>query len=154
MIQFFKSQVLPEIEEEYSEIFEDIKLLKENYMLMRDGFDQPSNFFREIAGKLHDRLDSAHSIQAVMRLLPEDRRTEFLENFCDTMIYEKIGSYLLKSLASLYTEDELSFINKCEAIYQISRTDRDHFNQLFQCQIPSSLTPKISSKILKIMHRC
>lgn len=70
------------------------------------------------------------------------------------MIYEKIGSYLLKSLASLYAEDELSFINKCEAIYQISRNDRDHFNELFNCQMPSGLTPKISAKILKVMHKC
>jgi len=62
MIQFFKSQVYLEIEEEYSEVMEDIKLLKENYMLMRDSFDTPSNFFREIATKLYDRLDSAESV--------------------------------------------------------------------------------------------
>lgn len=59
MIQFFKSQVYLEIEEEYSEVMEDIKLLKENYMLMRDSFDTPSGFFREIAAKLYDRLDAA-----------------------------------------------------------------------------------------------
>ena len=46
-----------EIEEEYSEVLEDIKLLKENYMLIRDTFDTPSRFFREIAAKLYDRLD-------------------------------------------------------------------------------------------------
>ena len=57
MIQFFKSQVYLEIEEEYSEVLEDIKLLKENYMLIRDNFDTPSRFFREIAAKLYDRLD-------------------------------------------------------------------------------------------------
>ena len=57
MIQFFKSQVCLEIEEEYSEVLDDIKILKENYMLMRDNFDTPSKFFREIATKLSTRLD-------------------------------------------------------------------------------------------------
>ena len=84
MIQFFKSQVYLEIEDDYLEIMEDIKLLKENYMLMRDRFEQPSSFFREIASKLQDRLDGAQSIQAVMKFLPEDQRSEFLENFTDT----------------------------------------------------------------------
>lgn len=75
MIQFFKSQVYLEIEDEYSEVMEDIKLLKENYMLMRDNFDTPSNFFREIATKLQDRLDAAQSVKTVMSFLPEGQRS-------------------------------------------------------------------------------
>ena len=63
---------------------EDIKLLKENYMLMKDNFDTPSKFFREIAAKLADRLDQAQVVQVTMGMLPEDYRTEFLENFTDT----------------------------------------------------------------------
>ena len=72
MIQFFKSQVYLEIEDEYSDLLEEIKLLKENYMLMKDSFDTPSSFFREIATKLYDRLDSAETVQAAMNLLPEN----------------------------------------------------------------------------------
>lgn len=57
------------------------------------------------------------------------------------LIYERIGTYLLKSLVSIYVDDELSFIRKCEAIYQISKTDRNHFNELFQCELPVTLEP-------------
>ena len=35
MIQFFKSQVYLEIEDEYQDVLDDIKLLKENYMLVK-----------------------------------------------------------------------------------------------------------------------
>lgn len=70
------------------------------------------------------------------------------------MIYEKIGSYLLKSLVTLYLDDEHMFIRKCEAIFQISRNDRSHFNDLFQGQLPPNLVPKLSQKILKVLHRC
>ena len=87
-------------------MLEEIKLLKENYMLMKDNFDTPSNFFREIATKLYDRLDSAETVQAAMNLLSENQRGEFLENFTDTLIYERIGGYLLKSLVTLYQPDE------------------------------------------------
>ena len=102
MIQFFKSQVYLEIEEDYSEVMEDIKLLKENYMLIKDSFDAPSGFFREIATKLYDKLEGAESVQAAINLIPEAQRSQFLENFTDTLIYERVGSYLLKSLVNIY----------------------------------------------------
>jgi len=70
------------------------------------------------------------------------------------MIYEKIGSYLLKSLVTLYIDDELRFIKKCEAIYQISKNDRGHFNELFHSHLPPNLVPSRSHKILKVLHRC
>ena len=38
-------------------------------------------------------------------------------SYTHSMIYEKIGSYLLRSLVSLYADDELAFVRKCEAIY-------------------------------------
>ena len=62
MIQFFKSQVYMEVEDEYSEVLDDIKLLKENHMLIRDCFDEVSKFYREIAAKLYDRMDTAESV--------------------------------------------------------------------------------------------
>ena len=74
-----------EIEEDYSEVMEDIKLLKENYMLIKDSFDTPSDFFRQIAQKLHSCLEQAASVQAVLNLLPDDdERPQFLKNFTDT----------------------------------------------------------------------
>ena len=62
MIQFFKSQVALEIEEEYSEVLEEIKLLKQNYMLMKDSFETPSGFFRQISEKLQNTLEQAESV--------------------------------------------------------------------------------------------
>ena len=59
MIQFFKSQVYLEIEDEYQDVLDDIKLLKENYMLVKQNLGTPAEFFRQIAQKLYDRLESA-----------------------------------------------------------------------------------------------
>jgi len=41
---------------------EEIKLLKENYMLVKDNLGTPAQFFREIAQKLADRLEQAQSV--------------------------------------------------------------------------------------------
>lgn len=71
MIQFFKSQVYLGMEEEYAEVMDDIKLLKENYMLIKDSFEAPSGFFREISMKLHEKLESTEAVQAAMNLIPE-----------------------------------------------------------------------------------
>ena len=77
-----------------------------------------------------------------MNLLPDpDIQRQFLENFTDTLIYEHIGGYLLKSLVALYRSDEHQFMRKCAAIYEISRTDREHFNRKFQCNLPQNLVP-------------
>ena len=100
-------------------------------MLIKECFDTPANFYREIASRLQDRLDAAQSVQAAINLLPEKQRGEFLENFTDTLIYEHIGGYLLKSLVSIYKADEVHFLRKCATIYEISRTDRTHFNRKF-----------------------
>ena len=83
MIQFFKSQVLLTIEEEYSEVLDQIKLLKENYMLVKDHLDGPATFFRDIAILLHDRLDGSEAVGVALSYMPEEKRADFLENFTD-----------------------------------------------------------------------
>ena len=70
------------------------------------------------------------------------------------LLYEKVGSYLLKKLVELNLDEEIRFREKCEKIYQLSQTDRDAFNQLFSCDIPDGLNPKMSYKILRVMSRC
>lgn len=52
MIKFFKTQVLLEMLDDYGDLQEMIKILKENYFLMKDCFETPSGYFREIATKL------------------------------------------------------------------------------------------------------
>lgn len=89
-----------------------------------------------------------------MNLLPEDCRTKFLENFTDTLIYEHVGGYLLKSLVTIYKAEEVSFVKKCAAIYEISRTDPAHFNRKFQCNFAANMVPQRSHKVLKVLWRC
>ena len=45
MIQFFKSEVYHDIEEDYLEVLDDIKILKENHILLYENFQTPSKFF-------------------------------------------------------------------------------------------------------------
>ena len=63
---------------------EDIKLLKENFVFVKEGIEAPSRFYRKIAAKLSERLDNAESVTAAANLLPDEHRAQFLENFTDT----------------------------------------------------------------------
>lgn len=83
MIQFFKSQILMTIDEEYSDVLDQIKLLKENYMLVKDNLDTPAQFFREIATSLHAQLDRSEAVQVALGYMPEEKRADFLEDFTD-----------------------------------------------------------------------
>ena len=69
--------------------------------------------------------------------MPEEKRSDFLENFTDCLIYERVGNYLLKSLVTIYESTESEFKQKCLALYEISRTDRAHFNEIFQSNLPT-----------------
>ena len=112
MIQFFKSEVYLVMEEDYQEVLEDIKILKENHVLLYENFQSPSKFFQTIVAKFSDKLESTEPIENLGQSLTESRRNEFLENFTETLIYERVGSYLLKSLVKLYCNDELNFREK------------------------------------------
>ena len=56
----------------------------------------------DIAGKLADKLESVNKIKEIVGSLPENQRNQIIENFSEVLIYERIGSYLLKSLHNLY----------------------------------------------------
>ena len=62
------------MEEDYFEVIQEIKVLKENYMLVRDSLKQPSEFFLDIAGKLADKLESVAKIREIIGSLPEGQR--------------------------------------------------------------------------------
>ena len=69
-----------------------------------------------------------------------------MENFTETLIYERVGSYLLKSLVKLYSSDELRYREKFSQIYQIATKDRARFNQLFGSSLPEELEATSTSK--------
>lgn len=123
-------------------------------MLVKDHLDGPATFFRDIAILLHDRLDGSEAVGVALSYMPEEKRADFLENFTDAIMYERIGNYLLKSLVSIYDSQELAFKRKCLAIYEISRSDRKHFNEVFHCELPAQLVPTKSHRILKVLQRC
>ena len=157
MIQFFKSEVYLVMEEDYQEVLEDIKILKENHVLLYENFQSPSKFFQTIVAKFSDKLESTEPIENLSQSLTESRRNEFLENFTETLIYERVGSYLLKSLVKLYCNDELNFRERFSQIYQIGTKDRKTFNRLFSCNLPDELEPTSQSKsvqILKVFWKC
>jgi len=46
------------------------------------------------------------------------------------------------------------FKRKCLALYEISKTDRAHFNEVFHCNLPEQLVPQRAHRILKVLQRC
>ena len=50
------------IEDEYHDVLDQIKLLKENYMLVKDNLETPATFFREIATGLHEKLECSEAV--------------------------------------------------------------------------------------------
>ena len=53
----------------------------------------------------------------LLKDLPKSDQTQTYENFTETLIYEQIGSYLLKSFVSLHYQEEIDFRQKCLNIY-------------------------------------
>ena len=60
----------------------------------------------------------------------------------------------MKSLVSLYLQDELDFRNKCTKLYQLRLENNDEFNKLFNSDLPQDLIPNKSSTIFKLMFKC
>jgi len=61
-IQFFKESVYHDVEETYIEVLEDIKLLKENHMLIKGSELVMSKFFKKISDKLMLGLDKSNAV--------------------------------------------------------------------------------------------
>lgn len=48
-----------------------------------------------------------------------------------SLIYERIGTYLRKTLIGLYEEEERKFNNKVVALYKMYNNDLKQFNNFF-----------------------
>jgi len=98
---------------EYLEVLQDIKILKENHVLLRDNFRTPSQYFKKTADKLVNYLKHTTSVPDLCKDYPKAEATQVYENFTETLIYEQIGSYLIKSMVNLYISDEIDFRKRC-----------------------------------------
>lgn len=97
MLVFFKSEVVHDIEETYMEAREQIKILKENHVFIKNNFNGPSQLFQKIS----------KSLLTVLQDLSENK--EDVEAFVEVLIYDRIGSYLICNLVRLYEDEELFF---------------------------------------------
>jgi hypothetical protein len=140
--------------EDYLDVLQDIKILKENHILLRENFKAPSAFFKEIGSKLQNKLNQAPSVAQIWEQNANTSKNEVLENFAETLIYERIGSYLLKQLVSLYLPDELDFRSRAFKLHELYMRDLQAFNELFQSELPADLTPSKSALMCKLFFRC
>ena len=85
---------------------------------------------------------------------PKSETTQIYENFAETLIYEQIGSYLLKSLVSLYLSDEIDFRQKCVKIYELHQKNLVEFNKYFSAEFPEDLLPTKSALLFKVLLKC
>ena len=69
------------------------------------------------------------------------------------MIYERIGAYLRKSLIKLYGDSERSFNEKVRNIFRLYKGNLPRFNEVFECNFQTEVTPGKSLQIFKVFFR-
>ena len=56
-------------------------------------------------------------------------------------MYERIGAYLRRSLMSMYEDEEKKFNEKVKAIYRIYKGSIKRFNEVFDSNFKTEITP-------------
>ena len=134
---------------------EDIKLLKENHVFLKNNWTEPSKFFNQFSKKFKQTLSECAEVSRVFNFPKEDededdmnaktRRTELVENFTETLIYERIGHYLYTVLLGLHLDGEMKFREKLNYLHDLHTSSVHKFNQLLGCQLQDTLEPQKSA---------
>ena len=103
-----------------------------------------------IGKKFKKLLEQLEVIQVAFQSYPDQLRKETIENLVETLIYERIGTFLRRQLVSLYIIEESQFATKCGALVNIFKTDPNRFNQIFSCNLFPNMKPNKSLKIFKL----
>ena len=153
-VQFFKQRVFFEMEESYEDFLEQVRSLKENHILMKGHERAHSKTIKKIAEDMRKNLLQTESVQSEFGKYPESIRNDTVDNLVETVIYERIGTYLRKSLIALYTDEETRFNDKLRQLQRLYKTNVRKFNEVFGSAFKSEVVPTKSLKIFKVFFRC
>lgn len=101
-IQFFKQNVYHEVEDIYHDFLEDIKILRENHIMIKGHERASGRNFIKIGQKFKQQLQQLQIIHLAFQQYPDQLKKETIENLAETLIYERIGAYLRRQLVNLY----------------------------------------------------
>lgn len=117
MIYFFKTEIQMTIQDEYDEVCQHIKMLKENHIFAKNAHHGASQLFMHIVGMLKSVIQDDS--------LSKDENEAFVE----VLIYERIGLFLFRSLQNAYVDDEQQFKAKCLKFGEIVEQDFPYFQR-------------------------
>eukprot|EP00347_Sterkiella_histriomuscorum_P000874 403374192 len=154
LVQFFKQKVFFEMSEYYEDFLEEIRILKENHILMKGHEHNQSKHFKKIAENLKKNLLKTESVQEQFGGVDDKIRDIAIDNFVETLMYERIGAYIRRNLISMYEEEERKFNDKVKSILRLYKGSIKRFNEAFDSSFKTEITPTNSLQIFKVFFRC
>lgn len=149
-IQFFKQNVYHEVEETYHDFLEDIKILRENHIMIKGHERASGRNFIKIGQKFKQHLEQLQIIHLAFQQYPDQIKKETIENLAETLIYERIGTYLRRQLVNLYQYEETKLAHKCRELCIMFNDQIMVFNRIFGCNLLPNMKPNKSLKIFKL----
>ena len=149
-INFFKQTIYHEVDDLYHDFLEDLKILRENHIMIKGHEKSSGKNFISLGIRFKNHLQQLQIIHLAFQTYPDQLKKSTIENLVETLIYERIGTYLRKSLITLYQKEETDFTHKCQALVHIFKTDIMKFNSIFSCNLLPNMKPDKSLKIFNL----
>ena len=139
-----------EVEETYHDFLEDIKILRENHIMIKGHERASGKNFIKIGQKFKQHLEQLQIIHLAFQQYPDQLKKETIENLAETLIYERIGTYLRRQLVNLYQYEETKLAHKCRELSAMVSDQIMVFNRIFGCNLLPNMKPNKSLKIFKL----
>jgi hypothetical protein len=107
--------------------------------------------FIKITANFKNHMQALPILHAALESYPDEVRVQTIENLCETLIYEKIGTYLRRKLIAKYYQEENEFIAKCIQLETVFLKDLRKFNYLMSSSFKPVHQPDRSLKIFKLL---
>ena len=150
-INFFKLHVFHEVEDVYTDFLEDIKMLRENHIMIKGHEKSQGRNFINLGKKFRKSIENLSAIHDAFQSYPDQIRSETIDNLVETLIYERIGTYIRKQLTSMYMEEEKEMVSKCVALNSLFDQNLNKFNDALKSQLFANMKPDKSLRILKLL---
>jgi len=95
-INFFKQHLYHSVEELYHDFLEDIKMLRENHIMIKGHEKSQGRNFINLGKKFRKSIEGLDAVQETFLSYPDQLKSETIDNLVETLIYERIGTYLRK----------------------------------------------------------
>ena len=118
-INFFKQNIYHEVDDLYHDFLEDVKILRENHVMIKGHEKAAGKNYMQIGKKFKGHLQNLQVLNTAFQTYPDQIRKETIENLTETLLYERIGTFLRKQLLYRYQEEETDFAKKCVKLHDL-----------------------------------